>query len=161
VADETDEGPAGKAEDIDSDKFWVPYQAPSAQSLKTFLRALPSGQYYGIEKCMVATDGSLRLRRKQEVGETMGAGVARHQEADMHRERDQWDTKGGKGKSATEGRGAAKCEQKGCGQLVKHKGGTGSDSSGSQDSAYRDGLDNPNRQPGSYQETDVVPKKGL
>ena len=26
---------------------------------------------------------------------------------------------------------------------------------------YRDGLDNPNRQRGSDQETDVVPKKGL
>jgi hypothetical protein len=87
-AEETDEGPAGKAEDIDSEKFWDPYQAPSTQSLKTFLRALPSGQYYGIEKCMVATDGSLRLRRKKEEGETMGAGVAWHQEADMHRERE-------------------------------------------------------------------------
>jgi hypothetical protein len=45
------------------------------------------------------------------------------------RKRDQWDTKGGKGKSATEGRGASKCEQKGCWQLVKHKGGAGSNSS--------------------------------
>jgi hypothetical protein len=75
-AEETDEGPAGKAEDIDSEKFGVPYQDPSTQSLKTFLRALPSGQYYDIEQCMVATDGSLRLRRKKEEVETMGAGVA-------------------------------------------------------------------------------------
>jgi ribonuclease HI len=36
---------------------------------------------------MVATDGSLRLPRKNEEGETMGAGVAWQQEADMHRER--------------------------------------------------------------------------
>ena len=35
---------------------------------------------------MVTTNGSLRLRRKKEEGETMGAGVAWHQEADMHRE---------------------------------------------------------------------------
>jgi hypothetical protein len=87
-AEETDGGPAGKAEEVDSEKFWDPYQAPSTQSLKTFLRALPSGQYYGMEKCMVATDGSLRLRRKKEEGETMGAGVAWHQDADMHRERE-------------------------------------------------------------------------
>ena len=120
-AEETDEGPAGKAEDIDSEKFWDPYQAPSTQSLKTFLRALPSGQYYDIQKCMVATDGPLRLRRKKEEGETMGAGVAWHQEADMHREvgksprrkRDQWDTKGGKGKSATEGRSSKDVQEVG------------------------------------------------
>ena len=122
-----------------------------------------------MEKCMVATDGPLRLRRKKEEGETMGAGVAWHQEADMQRERgksprrerDPWDTKGERDKPATEGRGAAKCEQKGCGQLVKHKGAAGSNSTGSQDSAYRDGLDNPNRQRGSDHETDVVSKKGL
>ena len=96
-----------------------------------------------------------------------GGSVApgsRHAEGEgksPRRERDPWDTKGERDKPATEGRGAAKCEQKGCGQLVKHKGGAGSESSGSQDTAYRDGLDNPNRQPGSYQETDVVPKKGL
>jgi hypothetical protein len=37
---------------------------------------------------MVATDGSLRLRRKKEEGETMGSGVAWHQDADRHRERE-------------------------------------------------------------------------
>jgi hypothetical protein len=87
-AEETDGGPAGKAEEIDSKIVWDPYQAPSTQSLKTFLRALPSGQYYGMERCIVATDGSLRLPRKNEEGETMGAGVAWHQDADMQRERE-------------------------------------------------------------------------
>jgi hypothetical protein len=129
-AKETDEVPAGKAEDIDSEKFWVPYQDPSTQSLKTFLRALPSGQYYDIEKGRERHDGS-------EGSVAAGSRHAQGEGKSPRRKRVQWDTKGGKGKSATERRGAAKCEQKGCGQLVKHKGGAGSDSSDSQDSAYR------------------------
>jgi hypothetical protein len=59
-AEETDEGPAGKAEDIDSEKFWDPTTKPPQLRawriiIKTFLRELPSGQYFDIEKCMVAT----------------------------------------------------------------------------------------------------------
>ena len=80
-------GPAVTAEDLDSGKFWDQYQALSTPSLKKYLRALPSGQHYGMGKCMVATDRSLRLRRNQEEGEKMRAGVAWHQEADMRRER--------------------------------------------------------------------------
>jgi hypothetical protein len=142
--EETDEGPAGKAEDIDSEKFWVPYQNPSTQSLKTFLRALPSGQYYDIEKCMVATDGSLRLRRKKEEGETMGAGVAWQQEANIHRERE--NPPEGKGINGTprEERGSRRQKEeelqsvsRRVAQLVKHKGGAGSNSSGSQDRQSR------------------------
>ena len=66
-AEEKEVRPVGTAEDIDSEKFWDPY---------------------GMEKCMVATDGSWRLHRKKEEGETIGAGVAWHQEADTHRERE-------------------------------------------------------------------------
>ena len=40
------------------------------------IEALPSGQYYGLGKCLVATDGSLKLRRRERERETMGAGVA-------------------------------------------------------------------------------------
>jgi hypothetical protein len=152
-AEETDEGPAGKAEDIDSEKFWDPYQAPSTQSLKTFLRALPIGQYYDIQKVHGGNRWIAKTAAEEGRGRDDGSGGSvapgsRHAQGEgksPRRKMDQWDTKGGKGKSATEGRGAAKREQKGCGQLVKHKGGTGSDSSGSQDSAYRDGLDNPRK----------------
>jgi hypothetical protein len=79
-------GVAGETEDAEAGNFWDPYQDPPTPSLKTYLRALPSGQHYGKGSCIVATDGSLRLRRKQEEGETMGAGVAWQQEAEVHRE---------------------------------------------------------------------------
>jgi ribonuclease HI len=77
---------AGETEDAEAGNFWDPYQDPPTPSLKTYLRALPSGKHYGKGNCIVATDGSLRLRRKQEEGETMGAGVAWQQEAEVHRE---------------------------------------------------------------------------
>jgi hypothetical protein len=41
-----------------------------------------------MEKCMVATDGLLRLLWKKEEGETLGEGVVWHQEADMPTERE-------------------------------------------------------------------------
>jgi len=79
-------GVAGTTEDAEAGNFWDPYQDPPTPCLKTYLRALPSGQHYGKGSCIVATDGSLRLRRKQEEGKTMGAGVAWQQEEEVHRE---------------------------------------------------------------------------
>ena len=76
VVEGTEVGPADTLEDINSRKFWDPYQDPSTLCLKTYLRSLQIGQHYCMGKCMVATDGSLRLLREKEEGETMGAGVA-------------------------------------------------------------------------------------
>ncbi len=85
-AEDTEVGVAVSTEDIEAGNFWDPYQDPTTPSLKTYLRELPSGQHYGKGSCIVATDGSLRLRLKQGEGETMGAGVAWQQEAEVHRE---------------------------------------------------------------------------
>ena len=60
------------------DRFWNPYQLRQSASLKVFLKALPSGKYYDGDATVVATDGSLRLRRRDKEGETMGAGVVWH-----------------------------------------------------------------------------------
>ena len=51
-------GVAGATEDAEAGNFWDPYQDPPTPSLKTYLRALPSGQHYGKGSCIVATDGS-------------------------------------------------------------------------------------------------------
>ena len=50
---------------IEAGKFWDPYLDPPTTSLQTYLKALPSAQYYGLGKCLVATDGSLKLRRPE------------------------------------------------------------------------------------------------
>ena len=71
---------------IEAGKFWDPYLEPPTTSLQTYLRALPSGQYYGLGKCLVATDGSLKLRRRERERKTMGAGVAWQQEVAEHRD---------------------------------------------------------------------------
>jgi ribonuclease HI len=73
---------------IEAGKFWDPYLDPPTPSLQTYLRALPSGQYYGIGRCLVATNGSLKLRRRERERETMGAGVAWQQDVAEHRGRD-------------------------------------------------------------------------
>ena len=67
---------AGEEDQLDG--FWSPYQLRQSASLKVFLKALPSGKYYEGEATVVATDGSLRLRRRDKEGETMGAGVVWH-----------------------------------------------------------------------------------
>jgi ribonuclease HI len=72
---------------IEAGKLWDQYLDPPTSSLQTYLRALPSGLYYGIGRCLVATDGSLKLRRRERERETMGAGVAWQQDVAEHRGR--------------------------------------------------------------------------
>ena len=85
---------------IEAGKFWDPYLDPPTPSLQTYLRALPSGQYYGTGKFLVATDGSLRLRRKEKErddgsGSSVATGRSRAAGQPPRREGDPWVTKGG------------------------------------------------------------------
>jgi hypothetical protein len=129
---------------IEAGKFLDPYQDPPTTSLQTYLRSLPSGQYYGLGMCLVATDGSLKLRRREREKETMGAGVAWQQEVAEHRDNHRRGTKGRRGKGIDSWNRGAQCEQQSGGQPVKHEGGTGSDNAGSQDSADGEGIGNSN-----------------
>ena len=82
---------AGEEDQLDG--FWSPYQLRQSASLKVFLKALPSGKYYEGEATVVATDGSLRLRRRDKEGETMGAGVVWHR-GDARKDRTEGSSQG-------------------------------------------------------------------
>ncbi len=50
-AEEAEVEPMDTAGGIDAGKFRDPSQDPPTPSLQTYLRSLPSGQYYGMRKC--------------------------------------------------------------------------------------------------------------
>ena len=53
--------------------------------LQRYLDALPSGEYFGKDYQVVATDGSLRLNQSNTKEPAMGAGVMWHDAAIPHR----------------------------------------------------------------------------
>ena len=60
----------------EEEPMWIPDRGTASQSLKIYLEAQPSANYYRRGYTVLATDGSLRLRRNTGTEPSMGAGVA-------------------------------------------------------------------------------------
>ena len=61
---------------FDGPEVWLPDRRDTSLPLQTYLNSMPGHEYLTQGYKLVATDGSLRLRRGSDLGPTMGAGVA-------------------------------------------------------------------------------------
>ena len=61
---------------FDGPEVWLPDRMDASLPLQTYLSSMPGHDYLSQGYTLVATDGSLRLRRGSDLGPTMGAGVA-------------------------------------------------------------------------------------